>query len=323
MKLARYIGNGQVAIVDEEPPCLPEGGLLVKTAACGLCSGELMDWYMDRKVPHVLGHEVSGKVIESDVEGISVGSHVFAHHHVACGECDLCRRGLFVHCHLWKNTKLIPGGMAEIFAVPKDNLRETFLVNSLRPQDAALIEPLACVLKSVGRERIAGDVYEPGYVQTRAVIGLGALGLLHMLVMGNATGYDLREDRIAWAQRLGLDARHSDQAEPADTVVACPGSQVALDLAAKMVGPGGNIILFAPIPGATRLDLDGLYFRDVAISTSYSCGPLEIANALKLLEAGNIKAEQVISDFITLDQLPEAYQAMKNGEILKAMVMFS
>src|SRR6185436_14261862 len=60
MKLARYIGGGEIAIVDEPIPACPPGGLLVKTEASGLCSGELMDWYMEKKVPHVLGHECAG-----------------------------------------------------------------------------------------------------------------------------------------------------------------------------------------------------------------------------------------------------------------------
>jgi hypothetical protein len=57
MKLARYVGGGRIEIRDEPEPTLPPGGLIVKTEASGLCSGELMDWYMERKVPHVLGHE--------------------------------------------------------------------------------------------------------------------------------------------------------------------------------------------------------------------------------------------------------------------------
>jgi NADPH:quinone reductase-like Zn-dependent oxidoreductase len=68
MRLARYVGDGKVAIVEEVEPNCPDGGLLIQTEACGLCSGELMSWYMDRKVPHVIGHEVAGVVLESNDE---------------------------------------------------------------------------------------------------------------------------------------------------------------------------------------------------------------------------------------------------------------
>ena len=51
--LAQYIGQGQVEIVPQPMPSCPPGGVLVRTEACGLCSGELMSWYMDQKMPHV------------------------------------------------------------------------------------------------------------------------------------------------------------------------------------------------------------------------------------------------------------------------------
>src|ERR1041385_4667312 len=139
MKLARYIGDGEIAIVEEPAPCITEGGLLIKTEASGLCSGELMDWYMEQKVPHVLGHEVCGVVVESESGRFPVGRRIFPHHHAPCMSCDRCRSGLHVHCEQWKRTKLIPGGMAEVFAVGPENLTDTLDVGALRPEDAALI----------------------------------------------------------------------------------------------------------------------------------------------------------------------------------------
>jgi len=327
MKLARYIGNGQVAIVEEDEPTLPAGGLLIKTEASGLCSGELMDWYMDRKIPHVLGHEVSGLVAESEDERFPVGSRVFPHHHAPCMKCDFCRSELYVHCSQWKTTKLVPGGMAEMFAVPKENLNDTIRTDGMRPQDAALIEPLACVVKAL---RTSGtlEAYWPRSCDAAlrvSVIGLGVMGLMHMLLMSGAAGYEINPARIAWATKLGLDTRIPDPSATADYVFVCPGNQAALDLATQMIAPGGTIVLFAPMPPGTPtpVDLNRLYFKDVNLVSSYSCGPNDTAIAAQMLKEGKIKAEQVVSDFIALEELPKAYQAMKNGEILKAMVMFS
>ena len=335
MKLARYIGNGQVAIVEEDEPALPEGGLLVKTEASGLCSGELMDWYMDRKIPHVLGHEVSGNVTESNDPRFPVGSRVFPHHHAPCLYCDFCKRGLYVHCAQWKSTKLTPGGMAEMFAVSKENLNDTIRTDDMRPQDAALIEPLACVVKALRAAGAletyltCGGTNPQSAVGTAAlrvnVIGLGVMGLMHMLLMPGATGYEINPHRIAWAKKLGLDARTPEPTTKGDYVFVCPGTLAALDLATHMISPGGTIVLFAPMPpGApTPVDLNSLYFKDVNLVSSYSCGPNDTAIAAQILKEGKIKAEQVVSDFIALDELPKAYQAMKQGEILKAMVMFT
>lgn len=316
MKLARYRGGGLISIEDEAAPSLPSGGLLVQTEACGLCSGELMDWYMDRKIPHVLGHEVCGRVIESDDERFPVGARVFPHHHAPCGTCEVCRRGHPVHCATWKSTKLLPGGMSEQFAVPAANLADTLIVDDLGAREAALIEPLACVMKSLRRGR-----HQPG--DRVAVIGLGAMGLLHALVAGPETvGIDLHPDRIAWAQRQGI---RTEPSGVADLIIVCPGSGAAVESALALAAPGARIVLFAPLPPGQplALDLEALYFRDLELITCYSCGPEDTRAAAEVLRAGTVRAEQVVSDFIELDELPAAYQRMKQQQILKAMVLFS
>ncbi|MBI1332617.1 MAG: alcohol dehydrogenase catalytic domain-containing protein [Armatimonadetes bacterium] len=317
MKIARYVGDGEVKIVEESEPTCPEGGLLVQTEACGLCSGELMSWYMDRKVPHVIGHEVTGVVVESKDSRFPVGSRIFPHHHAPCGKCEYCTTGRSVHCKQWKETKLLPGGMAERFAVPLGNLTDTILVNPLRAIDAALIEPMACVMKSL---RTAGHAEKP------AVIGLGVMGLMHMIALGEkAVGYDINPLRVAWAKRTGLDARANDESEECshDVVFVCPGTQEAFDAAVKMVQPGGRICMFAPLAPDKPLAMpQELYFRDIAVLNSYSCGPEDTKAAWELIGKGILKAEQVVSHFIKLDELPAMYRLMKSGEILKPMVVF-
>lgn len=317
MKLVRYGSDGPY-VADEPAPSLPRGGLLVQTEACGLCSGELMGWYMEAKGNPVLGHEVAGCVIESDDARFPVGSRVFPHHHAPCGLCDRCRRGAFVQCDTWRKTKLVPGGMAERFAVPRENLADTHIVDDLRAIDAALTEPLACVVKSL---RQAG--WAPGH--RAAVIGLGNMGLLHMLALGNgATGYELEPVRRNYAASLGMTVGDPSTTANFDVVFVCPGSVQALELAQALVAPRGTVLLFAPF-GASPLPtglLDRLYFRDVTLATSYSAGPDDTAEALEMLRAGTVRAEQVVSDFVGIDELPAKYRQMKDGVILKAMVVF-
>ncbi|MES1228039.1 MAG: alcohol dehydrogenase catalytic domain-containing protein [Armatimonadota bacterium] len=316
LRLAQYNKGGTISIVEAEVPTCPEGGLLVQTEACGLCSGELMTWYLDRKVPHVLGHEVAGKVVDSQDDRFPVGSRVFPHHHAPCLACAECKRGAYVHCTQWKRTKLNPGGMAEFFAVSAENLTDTLLVDDLQPREAALIEPLACVVKSLNRVR-----YRPS--EPAVVIGLGVMGLMHLLLMPGAVGFDLDPRRVEWAKNLGLDARLPGE-HRATCIIVCPGSEAALKAGLDCAMPDSRICLFAPFPEGqpTLLDLEKLYFKDVTLTTSYSCGPDDTLAAAILLREKSVRAEQVVSDFVTLDKLPDAYQRMKAPEILKAMVVF-
>lgn len=320
------MGGGEIAIVDEAIPACPEGGLLVRTIASGLCSGELMAWYMDRKIPHVLGHEVCGEIVESQDQRFPIGMRVAPHHHAPCMSCDLCRRGAYVHCAQWKRTKLHPGGMAEFFAVPAENLTDTVPAGAVAPRDAALVEPLACVCKSY--RRALADVTNPADASV-AVIGLGFMGVMHLLLhggadAGKAVGYDVNPLRRAWAANLGFDVREPTNSERAQVVFVCPGSEEALRFAMSIVQPDGVILLFSPLPpsGEMSMPLNDLYFGDVGLIPSYSCGPNDTADAIRLLAEGRIRAEQVVSDFISLEELPVAYRAMKAGDILKPMVEF-
>lgn len=316
MKLARYVGEGRIEIREEAAPVCPKGGLLVQTLASGLCSGELMQWYMDKKIPHVLGHEVCGRIVESGDPGFPVGAKVFVHHHAPCLHCEFCADGRYVHCSTWRRTRLDPGGMAETFAVAKENLTDTFLVEGLRPVDAALIEPLACVAKSL---RVSG--WRAG--ESAAVIGLGPMGLMHLLALGAVGGgFELREDRAAWAKKVGGSL--GDPEKRYRHVFVCPGSSSAIDFGIRLAEPGGSVVLFAPLdPGESpSFDLNAAYFKDVRLVGCYSCGPDDTREAARWLREGKICAEQVVSDFLSIEELPKAYQRMRDQEILKAMAIF-
>ncbi|MCS7066258.1 MAG: alcohol dehydrogenase catalytic domain-containing protein, partial [Fimbriimonadales bacterium] len=137
--------------------------MLVCLRTCGLCSGEVMDWYMRRKAPVVPGHELVGEIeaLGMGVEGFKVGDRVVVHHHAPCGQCASCRRGAFVHCPTWRSTRLVPGGLSERFIVPAEIVRgdlihlsdsaERSAETSLSDEVAVFTEPLACVVKSLRR----------------------------------------------------------------------------------------------------------------------------------------------------------------------------
>ena len=327
MKLARYMGQGTIEICDEVMPECPTDGLLAQTEACGLCSGELMDWYMEGKIPHVLGHEVSAKVIESQSEAFPVGSRIVPHHHAPCMQCQLCHEGLFVQCQTWRKTKLNPGGMAQYFAVARENLTDCHLANDILPINAALTEPLACVQKAIHQTGIRNKIHQKPKI---AVIGLGTMGMLHLFSLqtefpsNELIGYEVNPLRLQHAQSLKYIAKEPCEASEADFVFVCPGAQSAMDLATKIIRPGGTILLFAPFtPGLNiNIPINNLYFKDVSLVTSYSAGPPDMTNALRHIREGGFTASIAVSDFISLEELPDAYQAMKTGKLLKPMVVF-
>lgn len=309
-------------------PELGEGEVLVRTMASGICSGDVMAWYIRRKAPLVLGHEPAGVVVRTRGRtGFAVGDHVFVHHHAPCFACRSCERGEHVQCTTWRSTKIDPGGIAEYFRVAQTNLNDTLaLPQGVGFPDASLVEPVACVVKSLRRSGVrAGDrLY---------VIGLGVMGLLHVLA-GSALGAevygsDFLTERCAVAERNGATAFHPDELRGAlpngaDVVICGPGTAAAMDAAIEAAAPAGTVVMFTPFPPEVPVTIDSqkLYFGDLRVVASYSCGPHDTRAALELIANGTVTAEKLGATLISLDDVPHAYRELSDSRIIKPIVVF-
>jgi L-iditol 2-dehydrogenase len=329
MRAAVLYDAEDVRIEERPVPKLQEGEVLVRTMASGICSGDVMGWYIRRKAPLVLGHEPAGIVAESrGATPFSVGDRVFVHHHAPCFACRACSRGEYVQCATWRATKIDPGGIAEYFRVAPANLRDTL---ALSPQvsfaDASLIEPLACVVKSLRRSGVrAGDrLY---------VIGLGVMGQLHLLaarsIGAEVFASDYIEARRTIAQRNGATAFHPDDArrmlgEGADVVICGPGTTAAMEAAVAAAAPAGTIVMFTPLPPEVPLAVasERFYFADLRVVASYSCGPPDTREALDLIARGIVTAEKVGADLISLDDVPRIYREFAQSRLIKPIVVFA
>jgi L-iditol 2-dehydrogenase len=82
--------------------------------------------------------------------------------------------------------------------------------------------------------------------------------------------------------------------------------------------------MFTPLePGvALTLDPNDLYFRDVKLVTSYSCGPQDTREALDLIARGVITAERLGATLYPLEEAASAYEALRASRILKPIVTF-
>src|SRR5262245_48019553 len=158
MKVARLYDSSDIRFEEEPIPPVGPGEALVRTRACGICSGDVMGWYMKKKAPLVFGHEPAGEVVAvgTGVTDFQPGYRIFVHHHAPCFTCRACQRGEFVQCPTWRASRIVPGGMAEYFLVPKENLAgDTLLLpEELSLADGSLVEPTACAVDSVRLARL-------------------------------------------------------------------------------------------------------------------------------------------------------------------------
>jgi threonine dehydrogenase-like Zn-dependent dehydrogenase len=155
LRVAKLYSFNDIRIEDIPVPEIGPDDALIKTRASGICSGDVMSWYIEKKAPLILGHEPAGEIVKvgDNVRSFKPGDRVFAHHHAPCLTCRYCRRGDYVQCETWKNTRIIPGGISEYILIPETNLKNDTLklTENMSFEDGTLIEPTACVLKGLKR----------------------------------------------------------------------------------------------------------------------------------------------------------------------------
>ncbi|HZP46471.1 MAG TPA: alcohol dehydrogenase catalytic domain-containing protein [Candidatus Binataceae bacterium] len=339
MKVARLYDFGDVRIEEQARPEIGPEDLLVRTLACGICSGDIMPWYIRRKAPLVFGHEPVGIVEEvgSAVRDFRPGDRVFVHHHAPCFRCVACRRGEYVQCATWRGTNIEPGGMAEFFRVRPPNQSDTLrLPPGMADADGVLIEPTACVVKSMRRAGL-----RPG--DTILIIGLGIMGMLHVQLArhrgaGMILGADLFEARARRSVELGAShglvvaegnlvaqVRELTDGAMADVVIVGPGTSAAIAAGIAAAGKGATVVQFTATPPEDELilRLHDLYFNETRLIPSYSCGPDDTREALDLVARGVISARNLVTDQFPLTAINAALAQAQNPQSLKVVVTFN
>lgn len=336
MRAALLYDFGDIRVEEMPRPEVGPDDILVRTTACGICTGDIMPWYIRRKAGAVLGHEPVGLIEEvgTAVRGFRTGERVFTHHHAPCFSCSACRRAEYVQCATWRATKLVPGGMSEYILVRPVNQRDTLkLPDSVDDADGVLVEPAACVVKSLRRSGL-----KPG--ESVLVIGLGIMGMMHIKIArqmgaGMIIGADLFEKRARWAERLGADTavvvsgdnlieqvREITRGAMADVVVVGPGTPKAIATGIAAAGPGATVVQFTATPPDDELPVrpHDLYFNEIRLVPSYSCGPDDTRVALDLVERAVISARELVTHRFSLSEITAAYATAQKPEALKVIV---
>lgn len=337
MKAAVLYSFNDIRIEDIPVPEIGPGEALVRMRACGICSGDVMPWYIEKKAPLVLGHEPAGEIAEvgAGVTGFSPGDRVFMHHHAPCMACELCRRGDYVQCQTWRSSKIVPGGLAEYVKVPAVNLMHDTLKlpDGVDFAGGTLVEPLACVVKGMRRMGT-----RPG--ETALVIGLGVMGMLFVVLLKRAGMRVIAADLNPWRAKKALEFGADEVINVAEVdlqkrimeltggmgayrIVVGPSSIRAMEQGIACAAPGGTVLFFTPAPPGQTLTFDqnAIYFRDVNFVQSYSCGPDDTHQSLSLIADGAIPVQVIITHRFPLDQAGDAFRlTAQAGESLKAIV---
>ena len=338
MKVAVYYNNRDVRREDRPDPVIGPGELKVRIDSCGLCGGDAMEWYLVHKAPIVLGHEPTG-IVEEVGQGVTrfkPGDRVFVHHHVACMSCHHCRRGYYTMCETFTQTHIYPGAFAEYVRVPAENVQHDvhLLPDSVSLEEGALIEPMACVVKGI---KLAG--IQPG--DTVAVVGSGFMGLGFIQLArawgaGKIVAYDLNDWRLENALELGADIainssqvdglealREVNEGRGADSVIITPNGVKAIEFGLELAGQGATVHFFAPPHPDEELVVHptDLFFREITITTTYSCNHIDTVQAMQFISTGTINAKAMITHRFGLDRVAEGIALIKEaGQSIKSII---
>ena len=330
MKVAMYYNNNDVRIEETPIPLIGDNELLVKVRASGICGSDVMEWYRIKKAPRILGHEITGDIVEigKNVKKYKIGDRVFVSHHVPCYTCKFCLNNQQTLCHTLHSTNFYPGGFAEYLRVPEINVdRGVFVLpNEISYDEGAFIEPLACVVRGLKTAEI-----KPG--QTVLIIGSGISGLLQIKLVKawrakKILATDIEEYRLKAAKKFGADVtinakddvpeqvkKHND-GKLADLVIICTGAVSAVKQALKSVESGGTILFFAPTEPGVEIPfpLFDLWNKQITMVSTYAGSPEDINTAIDLIKSKKVDVVDMISHILPLSEAAKGFQLVAKAK---------
>jgi 2-desacetyl-2-hydroxyethyl bacteriochlorophyllide A dehydrogenase len=277
----------------------------------------------------ILGHEYVATVTDVGEKVINVrpGDRVVIDPNITCGLCDYCRLGLSNVCENMTTLGIFRhGGLAEFNLAPAKALHR--ISSEVPVERACLAEPLACVFHAFERAAVV-----PG--ESVAVLGAGPIGLLFQLLFksagaGKVVVIEPTEFRRQMAERLGATSVLNPQKEDCVAAVKAMsriGVDVAVDAAGsllpealQLVRRGGRVILFGVNQHAERsLNQYPVTRHEISILGSF-IQRTAFPKVVRILEAGVLPVEELITHRLRLNEVGEALEAMRTGTAIKAMV---
>jgi L-iditol 2-dehydrogenase len=288
--------------------------------------------------PAVFGHELSGVISEvcaapSDGRSESqVGDRVVVANSAPCGECVYCRNH---QENLCDDLLFLNGAYAQSIVVPARIVQKNLL--HLKPgtefRDAALVEPLACVVQGVEETGMRSG-------QHILVLGAGPIGLMFVALAKEigcrVTVAGRGAPRLKTARKLGahqvidvgdagnLVAHIRDGAsDPFDVVIEAVGKPETWEAAVQLVRKGGTVNFFGGCPSGSRITLDTtlIHYSNLLLRASFHHTPRTIRRALEFIEAGVIRSDDFVGGACALSKLPDLLAEMTRGNrVVKTLI---
>ena len=328
MRAAVLHGKEEIRVEDVVPRPLRAGEARVRIEAALTCGTDLKVFkrgYHAKMIipPAQFGHEFAGVISElaPDVKGWRPGDRVVVANSAPCGECFYCRNR---QENLCDDLMFLNGAYARSIVIPARLVQKNLLRLKSETDfaDAALVEPLACVVQGVEDARLR-------HGQRVLVIGAGPIGLM-FVALARHLGCEVSvagrgKQRLEAARRLGakhvfdVGSRSDLTVVPRqavfDAVIEAVGKPETWEAAVRLVRKGGTVNFFGGCPSGTKMPLDTtlVHYSSLTLLASFHHTPRTIRRALEYIEAGVVRASDFVDGECSLAKLPMLFQAMADG----------
>ena len=337
MRMARLTAPLKIEVIQTaEPEPVAAAEARVRVRYVGICGTDMHIFAGERsdvRLPRVMGHELSGVVLEvgMDVNSISVGDRVVFDPVMACGQCEVCKKG---HANVCPDVKCygvqMDGAFQDEIVVPAAQLYK--IPDRISMKEAALAEPFSIAANILDRASVRQG-------EKIVIIGVGTIGLcLIQAAKGmGATVFasDVADSKLAKAKEFGADVAINSNKDDigsavaafapngADVLIDAVGITPILEQCIKMPSPASRIVVisFDSTP-ASVLPVE-ITKKELSIVGS-RMNAKKFPHVIEWLEKDKIKPAGLISKVFPVERIQEAFEtALSDKSLLKVLISFS
>jgi len=352
MKAVVVYGIGDYRLEEVPVPHAGPGEVLVRVLATGVCASDVKTYHGARvwgspqidpyiETPVIPGHEFVGEVVALGDgaalrDGLTLGDLVVSEQIVPCWQCRFCRRGQYWMCQRhdiygFKRGRA-EGSWAEYMRFPSGAINHK-VSSGIRPEHAALVEPLACAIHAVERGEIRlGDVV--------VIAGMGPIGLC-MLQVARLRGprlvvaLDLQVHRLQLARKLGADIALSPAQEDVvhraldltggygcDVYIEATGAEAGVAQGLRMIRKLGTFVEFSVHAGPVGVDWSIIGDQKELNIHGAHLGPYCYPRAIEYIADGTIAADRIVTHSLPLERFEEALE-LAHGQTQSVKVVLN
>lgn len=347
MRAVVFKGEGNpLEVEDVDTPTGGDDDVVIKTEACGVCRSDWHAWQGDWSwvgvnptEGQVFGHEPVGTVLEvgDNVENVREGDRVAAPFNMSCGSCHYCRRGRSNICERLIPLGFMPfapGAFAEQFVLRNADTNAVPIPDGIDPVDVA---GLGCRFSTAFHGVAHQADLSPG--DWVAVHGCGGVGLSAVHIAdclgGNVIAVDIQDEKLEKAEDLGAEEivnvnevadvpqavkKFTDGSRGVEVSVDALGVADTIKNSVNSLAKGGQHVQIGLTTqeegGQVELPVDNMVYDEREFHGSLGMQPERYDEIMRLMDKGKLSPGEIVSETISLDDVPETIENYGNYETI-------